>query len=159
MGLVAPWHVESSWIRAWTHVPCIGRRILNHCATREAQRFAGLLLASWLLFSCNQKTRVRGEKKEMPPCSLPSTFPPGSSQNPIKLYSEVEWEWEVFNKRLFCLNNDSGLFGSWERQAEWPTPGPLKRVYAYPLFVLGLYLFWFFPATSTLLWIANKLSS
>ena len=35
MGLVAPRHVGSSWTRAQTHVPCIGRQILNHCAARE----------------------------------------------------------------------------------------------------------------------------
>ena len=35
-GLVAPRHVGSSWTRARTCVPCIGRRSLNHCATREA---------------------------------------------------------------------------------------------------------------------------
>ena len=35
-GLVAPWHVRSSRTRARTRVPCTGRRILNHCATREA---------------------------------------------------------------------------------------------------------------------------
>ena len=35
-GLVAPRHVGSSWTRARTRAPCIGRRILNHCATREA---------------------------------------------------------------------------------------------------------------------------
>ena len=35
-GLVAPQHVGSSRTRAQTRVPCIGRRILNHCATREA---------------------------------------------------------------------------------------------------------------------------
>ena len=34
-GLVAPWHVGSSRTRARTCVPCIGRWILNHCATRE----------------------------------------------------------------------------------------------------------------------------
>ena len=34
--LVAPRHVGSSQTRARTRVPCIGRRILNHCATREA---------------------------------------------------------------------------------------------------------------------------
>ena len=34
-GLVAPQHVGSSWTRARTCVPCIGRQILNHCATRE----------------------------------------------------------------------------------------------------------------------------
>ena len=34
-GLVAPQHVGSYRTRARTHVPCIGRRILNHCTTRE----------------------------------------------------------------------------------------------------------------------------
>ena len=34
--LVAPGHVGSSQTRARTRVPCIGRQILNHCATREA---------------------------------------------------------------------------------------------------------------------------
>ena len=36
-GLVAPRHVGSSRTRDRTRVPCIGRRILNHCATREAR--------------------------------------------------------------------------------------------------------------------------
>ena len=36
-GLVAPRHVGSSQTRARTSVPCTGRQILNHCATREAQ--------------------------------------------------------------------------------------------------------------------------
>ena len=35
MGLVAPRHVESSWIKDGTCVPYIGRRILNHWTTRE----------------------------------------------------------------------------------------------------------------------------
>ena len=35
MGLIAPRHVGSSWTRDQTRVPCIGRQILNHCATRE----------------------------------------------------------------------------------------------------------------------------
>ena len=34
-GLVALQHVGSSWTRARTRVPCIGRRILNHCTARE----------------------------------------------------------------------------------------------------------------------------
>ena len=38
-GLVAPQHVGSSRTRAWTHVPWIGRQILNHCITREALNF------------------------------------------------------------------------------------------------------------------------
>ena len=36
-GLVAPRHVGSSQTRARTRVPCNGRQILNHCATREAR--------------------------------------------------------------------------------------------------------------------------
>ena len=36
-GLVAPRHVGSSQTRAQTRVPCVGRQILNHCATRDAQ--------------------------------------------------------------------------------------------------------------------------
>ncbi|XP_066897420.1 ubiquitin-associated protein 1 isoform X9 [Kogia breviceps] len=36
MGPAAPRHVVSSWTGARTRVPCIGRRTLNHCATREA---------------------------------------------------------------------------------------------------------------------------
>ena len=35
MGFVAPRHVGSSRTRDQTRVPCIGRRILNHCATKE----------------------------------------------------------------------------------------------------------------------------
>ena len=35
-GPVAPRHVGSPQTRARTHVPCISRQILNHCATREA---------------------------------------------------------------------------------------------------------------------------
>ena len=57
MGLVAPWHVGSSWTRARTHVPCIGRRILNHCATREVPcRF--LSFWSQLAFSRREKQKV-----------------------------------------------------------------------------------------------------
>ena len=37
MGLVAPHHVGSCRIRDQTHVSCIGRQILYHWATREAQ--------------------------------------------------------------------------------------------------------------------------
>ena len=37
-GLAAPRHVGSSWTRDRTRVPCIGRQILNHCATREVQQ-------------------------------------------------------------------------------------------------------------------------
>ena len=38
-GSVAPQHVGFSWIRDQTHVSCIGRRVLYHCAAREASLF------------------------------------------------------------------------------------------------------------------------
>ena len=38
-GLVAPQHVGSSWTRARTCVPCIGRQTPNRCATREVPQF------------------------------------------------------------------------------------------------------------------------
>ena len=41
-GLVTPRHVGSSQTRARTRVPCIGRQILNHCATREAPHHGNL---------------------------------------------------------------------------------------------------------------------
>ena len=34
-GLAAPQHAGSSRTRARTRIPCIGRRVLNHCATGE----------------------------------------------------------------------------------------------------------------------------
>ena len=48
-GLVAPWHVGSSQTRARTRVPCIGRQILNHCATREAPIFQFLKVEAYIL--------------------------------------------------------------------------------------------------------------
>ena len=52
MGLVAPRHVGSSWIRDRTTVPCNGRQILNHCTTREVSVFliiAFLVGVKWYL--------------------------------------------------------------------------------------------------------------
>ena len=53
MGLIAPWHVGSSWIRDWIHVPYIGRRILNHCTTREVPW-------EWCDFKLSVKGRPQG---------------------------------------------------------------------------------------------------
>ena len=48
MGLVTLRHVGSSQTRAQTHVPCIGRWILNHCTTREAPVKAILMWSHYL---------------------------------------------------------------------------------------------------------------
>ena len=50
-GLVAPQHVGSSRTRARTRVPSIGRRILNHCATREVPQYIIWLIIFYLLSS------------------------------------------------------------------------------------------------------------
>ena len=47
-ALVAPQHVESSWTRDQTHVPCTGRWILIHCATRESYYTWYLKLCEWI---------------------------------------------------------------------------------------------------------------
>ena len=51
-GLVAPRHVGPSQTKAWTRVPCTGRRILNHCATREAPDY--ICFSEWynLILKC-----------------------------------------------------------------------------------------------------------
>ena len=47
-GLVAPWHVGSSWTRDQTRVPYTGRQILNHCASREVPQNSLELVSSEL---------------------------------------------------------------------------------------------------------------
>ena len=50
-GSVAPRHVGSSQTRARTCVPCTGRQILNHCATREALLIYFMCSSLYLLLS------------------------------------------------------------------------------------------------------------
>ena len=38
-GLAAPWHMDSFLTRNQTHVPCIGRQILNHWTPKEVLPF------------------------------------------------------------------------------------------------------------------------
>ena len=46
--VAVPFFMGSSWPRSWTSVPCIGRRILYHWVTWEAQRISCLCLkAHW----------------------------------------------------------------------------------------------------------------
>ena len=49
--LAAPRYVGSSRTRAQTHVPCIGRWILNHCATSEVP-FSVLFEELWCIEQC-----------------------------------------------------------------------------------------------------------
>ena len=67
MGLVALLHVGSSRTRDRTRVPCVGRRILNHCATRKVptmpvwwQRFGYL---KWIGFVPRERNQCRTRDK------------------------------------------------------------------------------------------------
>ena len=50
-GLAAPGHVGSSWTRDQTRVPCVGRWVLIHRATREVPYW--LILYDWKSFISN----------------------------------------------------------------------------------------------------------
>ena len=54
MGLLAPQHMGSSWMRDWTHVSCIGGQILYHWATREAPVWFFKILFIEVQFTCNK---------------------------------------------------------------------------------------------------------
>ena len=58
-GLVAPRHVGSSRTRARTRVPCIGRWILNHCATREVPIARFLIFLDAIINVCFCKISFR----------------------------------------------------------------------------------------------------
>ena len=53
-GWAALWHVKYPQARDWTHVPSTGRRILNHCTTREVlPRLSFFFLFSNYLLNTN----------------------------------------------------------------------------------------------------------
>ena len=61
-GPVALRHVVSSQTRARTRVPCIGRQILNHCATREAPKGNSYPSIATIRF---QQSRVCQQSKKL----------------------------------------------------------------------------------------------
>ena len=61
-GPVTPRHVGSSQTRAGTCVPCIGRQILNHCATREA---LCILLLGHILYTYHLKYKISVQKVDV----------------------------------------------------------------------------------------------
>ena len=65
MGLVALWHVGSSQTRDQTHVPCIGRQILNQWTTRGSPEQANLC-------HVNEAVRKLASLKHSATCYKPS---------------------------------------------------------------------------------------
>ena len=88
-GPVAPRHVGSSQTRARTRVPCIGRQILNHYATREAPPFVFLSSFSVDTFSLNLLDYVNilwGSLFQLSPWDGPEALPSVLTQ---PLYSKL----------------------------------------------------------------------
>ena len=79
-GLVALQHVGSSRTRDQTHVPCIARRILNHCATREVSQ--GYFLFMFVSLACQLYSAPNRHSKT-------STEEAGSSSD-----RQVSWQRE-----------------------------------------------------------------
>ena len=121
-GLVAPRHVGSSRTRARTRVPCIGRWILNHCATREVpisllysptcsgQKPWGVILDSFLSYStwnllANPELHLENTLRSKPysACSL--------SLETYGLFSTKQSEASFLFKLLFFW---ATLLGMWD---------------------------------------------
>ena len=62
-GLVARWRVESSQARDWTHVPSLGKRILNHWVIREVPSTNSVMN---LCCFCNRTSLVAQMVKHLP---------------------------------------------------------------------------------------------
>ena len=75
MGLVAPWHVGSSRTRDRTHVPCIGRRIPNHCATKGSPTF--FFFNTKEIHACRKLSTDRNKVNSKGLCHSPTPFPRG----------------------------------------------------------------------------------
>ena len=97
MGLVAPRHVGSSQARAWTCVPCTGRQILNHCATRDvhgghsSSRCVGLLLSRPLLSQSTGSRRARSVVvAHGPSCSTACGIFPDQGSNLCPLHWQAD---------------------------------------------------------------------
>ena len=63
-GLVVPWQVASSWTRDRTHVPGIGRWILNHWTTREVQISLVFKCSISLWKNCSGEKGARGKREK-----------------------------------------------------------------------------------------------
>ena len=88
-GLAAPWHVGSSWTRARTRVPCIGRLIPNHCTTREAPiSIFCYELCYWNISAHRHDRQIQLDLHQSPPILL--------ALLPDRMYSPQQslWVWD-----------------------------------------------------------------
>ena len=116
-GLVAPWHVGSSYTRAGIHVPCIGRRILNHWATREVPTYGPLWWRTFVKPEHRYQRHVKKWYKQMrelldeksnASTFYPRTAPPGAGRLCSTCWFE-NLHWGI-------------LLPGWHRQIALPAP-------------------------------------
>ena len=93
-ALVALWHVESSWTRDQTHVPCLDRQILIH---QRSPGFLVLITASrWWWWWRSQKTIPR-----LVP--LLGTLRPASKHCP-HLQTKKQYKWKLFLQKNLLID-------------------------------------------------------
>ena len=94
MGLAAPRHVGSSWIRDWTHVPHTSRQILYHWATREAPLYCCIHILPGTLWFHPSHLLVRkqwGEKQSSSGQQPKCTFKNCHSDLVVPLLKTLNW--------------------------------------------------------------------
>ena len=106
-GLVAPWHVESSWIGDWTRVSCIGRWILIHCSTREIPGWLFVTLYIWIICFTTHFYMPRTDTVLMCYCSLHPSFSERSHPaGPL-------WAVSLLTLMCLCPLASEGKSGQW----------------------------------------------
>ena len=93
MGLVAPRYVGSSWTRDGTHVPCIGRWILNHWTTREVLLFPFLTHMFLTRTSLPHISKRLGWDRQP---SAPGVGSEGLKPNKVSSVWQSEWQSSEF---------------------------------------------------------------
>ena len=103
IGLVALWHVESSWTRDWTRVPCIGRYSLNHWTVREAWHVDSELwrVGSGSLTSVRTQAACIGSAESQP------LNPPGESRSrgSWRLRQRTDSAWPPTLTHCTCISS------------------------------------------------------
>ena len=101
-------HVGSSQTKARTRVPCIGRQILNHCATREVPSPFFLRQQNWrrlktlVLYSSAVPT-VANREGDRAACTEPS-FPPPATSHRVREGNVGQWGENILkSKQIFTI--------------------------------------------------------
>ena len=100
--LAAPQHVASSWIRDETHISCIGRQILHHWATREAQGCIFLNQMSLLMIFCTLQFSGSIMSNSLWPHGLKHASLPVHQQLPTFSQTHVHWLGDAINHLILC---------------------------------------------------------